>query len=238
MPRKNTRALNIFGSKVQKAYHYPAPTHKTIIEPFAGGAGYSLLHSEHDVILYDVDTNITGAWDYLINASQVDIMSIPLIVSGQDVASLKCSEGAKLVVSWCLNQTGKPNKRLSSWGEYHNARGAACYWSAARRLQMAEISSRIKHWKVITASWESVPDIKATWFIDPPYVGSKSYTFNSVDYQQLADWCKARKGQTIACERSGATWLPFKPLYVGVTQRRFGASSKKTCSEVMWYNAI
>ena len=36
--------LNYFGSKVSTAHKYPAPKHDLIIEPFAGGAGYSLCH--------------------------------------------------------------------------------------------------------------------------------------------------------------------------------------------------
>lgn len=38
--------LNYFGSKVSVAHKYPPPKHDIIIEPFAGGAGYSLCYDE------------------------------------------------------------------------------------------------------------------------------------------------------------------------------------------------
>lgn len=33
-----------FGAKWRAAPHYPPPTHPTVIEPFAGAAGYALRH--------------------------------------------------------------------------------------------------------------------------------------------------------------------------------------------------
>ena len=36
-----------FGSKWQSAKHYPVPEHDIICEPFAGGAGFSLVQTIH-----------------------------------------------------------------------------------------------------------------------------------------------------------------------------------------------
>jgi 16S rRNA G966 N2-methylase RsmD len=58
-----------------------------------------------------------------------------------------------------------------------------------------------------------VPDVEATWFIDPPYqYGGEHYMINSIDYNRLAEFCQSRKGQIIVCENTKAGWLPFKPL--------------------------
>jgi hypothetical protein len=35
--------------------HYPKPQFETIIEPFAGSAGYSLRYASHNVRLYEID---------------------------------------------------------------------------------------------------------------------------------------------------------------------------------------
>jgi hypothetical protein len=57
-----------------------------------------------------------------------------------------------------------------------------------------------------------MPDIEATWFVDPPYnnrAGSY-YIENSIDYVALGTWCHERRGQAIVCENEGADWLPFR----------------------------
>lgn len=70
-----------YGGKFRVALKYPNPIYKTIIEPFAGAAGYSLRHYQHDVRLFDKDEIICGVWDYLIHASSEEILSLPLIES-------------------------------------------------------------------------------------------------------------------------------------------------------------
>ena len=54
-----------YGGKYRAAPKYPAPRHETIVEPFAGSAGYSVRHFARDVRLYDVDPIIVGVWSYL-----------------------------------------------------------------------------------------------------------------------------------------------------------------------------
>ena len=46
---------------------YPPPEHNTIVEPFAGSAGYSLRFPRTPrVILYEKDPIVAGVWQYLI----------------------------------------------------------------------------------------------------------------------------------------------------------------------------
>ena len=56
-----------FGSKWQSAKHYPKPAHDIIVEPFAGGAGYSLNYTDRQVVLWEDDPNLAKLWKWLIN---------------------------------------------------------------------------------------------------------------------------------------------------------------------------
>lgn len=50
----------------KKFDRYPAPTHSTIIEPFAGGAGYSAKYSDRAVTLVERNPKIAAIWKYLL----------------------------------------------------------------------------------------------------------------------------------------------------------------------------
>lgn len=234
----NRRAINIFGSKVMNAHRYPSPRYERIVEPFAGGAGYSLLHHHHDVVLFDSRPEVVNVWRYLILAEPYEIARLPLLKPGQLVSELECSDGGKLLISWCCNQLPKPAKRLSSWGAYHLKRGAACYWGPARRKQAADVAARVKHWGVELADYTEASGIGAsTWFIDPTYQESpKLYGTGQLNYGSLADWCRNRPGQVIVCERAGADWLPFRALYESPTSRRQKGGQRRTCREAVWVN--
>lgn len=230
---RNLRAINYFGSKVSSAHKYPSPTHKRIVEPFAGGAGYSLLHHRNDVVLLDKSPDVIGAWRYLIATEPEEVLRLPLIAAGQDISELECSDGGRLLISWCLNQTATPRRKLSSWGVYHA--GRACYWGAARRRQAALIAGRVKHWTAHVADYREAGDLSATWFVDPPYVdGGQAYPFRELDYSGLAVWCYSRPGQVIVCERDGASWLPFARLFDQPTARRYKVGARQRCSEALW----
>jgi hypothetical protein len=234
MTARNLRAINIFGSKVANAHRYPPPEHETIVEPFAGGAGYSLLHWRHRVILVDADPLIAGVWRYLISTDPADVERLPTIAPGQDVGDLDCCEGGRLLISWCINQTATPCRKLSSWGVYHT--GRACYWGPARRTQAALIAAHVKHWQMFRGNYDQAPDGEATWFVDPPYQdGGRAYRCHVLDYPSLALWCRARRGQVIVCERRGADWLPFRPLYQAPSAHP-QRGTRKRCAEALWSN--
>ena len=56
-----------FGGKKSIAKFYQSPEHNTIIEPFAGAAGYSLHHAtpDHNVILIEKKPEIVDVWHWL-----------------------------------------------------------------------------------------------------------------------------------------------------------------------------
>lgn len=232
----NQRVLNYFGSKVLNARRYPPPEHGTIIEPFAGGAGYSLLYPDREVVLVDRSPDVTDAWSWLIQASPKDVLALPLLEPKQPIRELDIPRGAKLLIGWSCGQTLTPMPYLSSWAEYHNARGAGCYWGPVRRARMAELVPRIRHWMVFRGSYRQLRDVRATWFVDPPYVGCRPYPHDDVVHEDLAVWCRERRGQTIVCERAGATWLPFRPLYESPTSKRYLEGASQRCKEAVWTN--
>jgi len=66
------------------------------------------------------------------------------------------------------------------------------------KIKIAENLHKIRHWKIKCDDYYNVKNVKATWFIDPPYQeGGKYYRYNEIDYTYLAKWCKERKGQVI-----------------------------------------
>lgn len=93
--------------------------------------------------------------------------------------------------------------------------------------------SSIRHWQILRKPYWSLPDIEATWFIDPPYCGpaGRAYKYNQIDYTDLAEWCRSRKGQVIVCEGAGADWLPFRNLGTN-----HNGSAKSLNVEQVWTN--
>lgn len=94
----------------------------------------------------------------------------------------------------------------------------------------------VRHWRIERGSYDTAPDMPATWFVDPPYeLAGKHYRHGSaaLDYEELGRWVRARRGQVIACEAVGATWLPFSPHVVAKTMTRSTGSSSMV--EAIWH---
>lgn len=219
--------FSYFGAKKRNAGKYPAPKHGTIVEPFAGSAGYAHKYFEHDVRLYDCYPPIIDAWQYLISASREDILSLPIVEPGRSISDLELTPGERALIGfWMVRAGANPRDHLvPSWSQNYPNR----FWGYYIRSQIASQVHLIKHWKAELLDYNLVPNESATWFIDPPYqVAGKTYVHNRIDYPQLADWCRSRAGQVIACEAEGATWLPFEPLYEHKGIQR----AKRT--EVVW----
>lgn len=68
---------NYYGGKFRAAPRYPAPQFSTIVEPFAGAAGYSLRYHDRDVILVEKYPVVAEMWRYLIAVSPDEVRRIP-----------------------------------------------------------------------------------------------------------------------------------------------------------------
>lgn len=221
-----------FGGKRRCAPLYPAPRYGKIIEPFAGAAGYSTLYADRDVTLRDASPVVCGVWDYLIHATEQEILSLPVPVAHVDELAV-CQEARWLIGFWLNTGTAHPSKQPSKWMR-DGWRPHSC-WGQTVRAMLASQVGRIRHWGVSCGDYSESPDEEATWFVDPPYkvVGERHYPSKVDDYAALAVWCRSRLGQVIVCERGGADWLPFTPL--GRIKTLCGKSGKVHSEEAVYY---
>lgn len=217
--------FSYYGAKTKIIDKYPAPLHDAIVEPFAGSARYALKYWEHDVYLYDLSEYVVTVWQYLINASRKDILGLPDVPSKVSLDSYNLTDGEKYLIGYCLCR-GKSKPRMIGHG--FNS------W-AKDRDRIADNIYKVKHWKVSRRSFGDVAltDVMATWFIDPPYQEAQQKTTDKylhwqIDYPQLADFIKTRRGQVIACEGSRVDYLPFEFLCLT------GSTSNRTCFEYIY----
>lgn len=215
--------FGFYGGKWRDAAkHYPSPKYGTIVEPFAGSAGYSLRYPSLDVRLYDVDPILVGVWDFLIRASESDVLSIPDVPMNGTVDDLPIAQEARWLVGFWLNRApASPRKRPSAWMRSGIRPGS--FWGDRVRSRLASQLKSIRHWRIEKCSYESVENRRATWFVDPPYQSAgKHYRFGSdrIDFGSLSDWCKSRSGQVVVCENEGSDWLPFESIARVKTTRR------------------
>lgn len=209
--------------------HYPAPTYRTLVEPFAGSAGYSVRYAALDVVLCDSDPVIAGVWSYLTKVTPREILAIPDVPLGGCVDDLGLVQEAAWLVGFWLNRgASRPRKRPSKWMRGGVRPGS--FWGERVRQTIASQVESIRHWRVYNVSYVDCPVAgPATWFVDPPYQGAgKHYSHGSgaIDFTALGRWCRAREGQVIVCENEGADWLPFRPLG-GVKTTRKDARSRE-----------
>lgn len=197
-----------FGSKRTLAKYYPRPVYNRIIEPFAGSAAYSLKHFEHEVTLiekYDVIVNI---WKWLQEASTADVLGLPRLEPGDDLRKIMEPGPARDFMAY-LTQIQSAHRT------YVMAGGTAKRELAGRIKSAAGNLYKIRHWKIRQGDYTNLPNVPATWFIDPPYqYGGDNYILGNkeLDYAALAAWARSRFGQVIVCENTRADWMEFSPM--------------------------
>lgn len=220
-----------YGGKYRIAPRYPKPKYETIIEPFAGSAGYSIRHHAKNVKLFDLNERVCGVWDFLIHAKSKEIMLLPEIFD--DVRELKINQEAKWLIGyWCNKGSCEPRNKPSTWMK--SGVRPDSQWGTAIKIRIASQLENIRHWTCEQKSYEHIENVNATWFIDPPYSAEagRLYTYNAIDYSSLAKWSKERKGQKIVCEMEGADWLPFEKFHTAKGLE--GPKGKKKIKEVIW----
>lgn len=232
-PRQLRPFFGYYGGKWRDALKlYPPPEHETIVEPFAGSAGYSLRYAHRNVILCEIDPVLSAVWLYLTRVKPQEILAIPDLDPDETVDDLHvCQEARWLVGFWLNRGVASPRKSPSKWMRDGIRPGS--FWGERVRQTIASQVEAIGHWKVLNRSYVDCPTPRrATWFVDPPYEeAGRHYRFGSdrIDYPALAAWCYSRPGQVIVCENEGASWLPFRRL-ADVKTTRVDRRSK----EVIW----
>jgi site-specific DNA-adenine methylase len=225
--------FGFYGGKWRDAVkHYPSPENETIVEPFAGSAGYALRYYDRKVILCEIDPTLAAVWSYLVRARESEILALPNLEPHQDVDDLPLMPEARWLIGMWLNRgVSTPRKSPSKWMRDGIRPGS--FWGDRVRQTIARQLSKIRHWRIYNCSYLEAPlSSAATWFIDPPYQrAGKHYRYSSdaIDYADLAEWCKERQGQVIVCENDGADWLPFRALAHVKTTR-----ARRRSKEVVW----
>lgn len=198
-----------YGSKWRGAMKYPPPRYPTVVEPFAGSAGYSTRHHWARVVLVERDPVIAAVWRYLIRADPRRLLALPDVTTTTGALDVEPAERA-LIGLWLNPGNAYPANVPSTWARDYPHR----VWGPRARARLADQVLAIRHWTVIEGEWHEGPGGEATRFVDPPYVvQGKHYRHGpgGIDYEALARACRSWPGQVIACENVGATWLPFAP---------------------------
>jgi hypothetical protein len=159
---------------------------------------------------------------------------LPDLRPGERVRDLEglCGAERTLIGYWISRGQARPAQSPSSW---MTARHGVGFWGPKARLRIAEQLPHIRHWRIIHGSAFEAPDVRATWFIDPPYhVAGRHYRFGSstLDYPELGRWCARRRGLVIVTENLGADWLPFE--YFGRVQANNSRPNLRPSHEVVW----
>lgn len=211
-----------YGSKSKLVDLYPPPKYKTIIEPFAGAAKYSLKYWKNDIILVDKYFVIVELWKWLQKQNKNDIISLPNIYKGDDLRNFDLPKEAKYLIGFCINRGSISPKNVAS--NFNN-------WNSDK-IKIANNLYKIKHWEIKLGDYRDIINEECTWFIDPPYqFGGEFYKENTknINFTDLSKFCLERNGQVIVCENTKANWLNFKPM-----KNFTGAYSKNT--EAIWSN--
>ena len=228
--------FTFYGGKWRAAPKYPQPRYDTVIEPFAGSAGFSVRNHARRVILVEKDPIIAATWRYLLRVLPSEILALPDIEPGQSVHDLGVSQEAGCLIGWWLTRgAAAPNVTRSAWGR--DGRYSRQFWGDSARQRIASQVEQIRHWQLIEGDYTEAPDIEAHWFIDPPYQkAGKHYRHGSkaLDFDSLGEWCRVRRGDVVACENTGAAWLPFQHLMDAKANE--GRTGGKVSREAIWTN--
>lgn len=224
-----------FGGKWRAAPRYPAPKHDTIIEPFAGAAGYSLRYPDRRVILVEKYWQVAAVWRFLICGDPAMVRDTPADIEHVDELPEWVPLGLRWLIGFSLGAgISRPNNCLSAGlRKFRDSGVASSGWCASKRERVASQMPAIRHWQIVQGDYTGAPDVEATWFVDPPYQRAGiNYVHSSkaIDFTALGAWCRTRSGQTIVCEADGANWLPFRPFM------ETNSIGGRTSAEVIWMN--
>ncbi len=232
MANKFGTLFSYYGAKSKIARFYSKPRYKTIIEPFGGGASYSLLYYYHDVIVNEINPAVVSIWRFLQSKEALQwVDKIPeRVEKGQYIKDIveEFIPGAPAPLIELLHSSadqacyGK-DKKFDKIYKF----GAKCWPRLKPRLKY--YIPKIQHWKILSVDFSKILNRKACWFVDPPYSNkaglSYKYNLEPKRYDYIANWVKSRRGQVIVCEDIKADYLKFKPLKRSLEKLIIGESA-------------
>jgi site-specific DNA-adenine methylase len=220
-----------FGSKWRLAPRYPAPLYSTIVEPFAGSAGYSLFRPGKKVVLCDSNPIILSIWRYLLAATPEQILALP-----NDVSSNLSPAEKALIGMWYAKAPTAPREKRTPWVTKYPG---SSWWGVKIKRRIAGQLGALTTWSIGASNYTQLSNKVATWFVDPPYQYNGGHTYPNgsdlIDYNHLREWCESRRGQVIICEGPDAEWLPkWERRLVLPPKYTVGGVHSKSPSEFMW----
>lgn len=221
-----------FGAKHRFARYYPPPAYPTIVEPFAGAAGYSVYWAtpEHKVYLVDSDPLVVRMWHTLQDLDARELL---------DAAESQLTED--YVTSPFIYSIAGGLTRVKPGGQAKTSKMMRDMWPGVRRRIEAALPM-IRNWTVVCGDYHNATLLDATYFVDAPYqpttAGTAAHRYGDkhIDYEELAYWCTRRAdgNQMIVCEQGDADWLPFEVL--GKHRTRMRTDDPQPRTEVYWTN--
>jgi len=229
-----------FGAKWRHASHLAPPRYDTIIEPFAGSAGYSTRWGAgKQVLLVEIDPVICDVWRFLISATPAKIRRLPDIPADSSVDDFNLDPGeAGLIGFWLNRGSAAPAKSPSKWMR-SGVNPESTWWGPSVRERIIGQLDGISRWGIAEANYADSPDLEATWIVDPPYqAAGRSYKYGSdaIDFDALGEWCQSLAGQVVVCENEGADWLPFESFQTMKANCSAGEGRCNESKEVIWTN--
>lgn len=231
-----------YGAKWRLSAKLPPPRLSPIIEPFAGGAGFSTRYGENKpVFLYDTCVETVSIWEYLLTAEEEDILSLPVdpVHRGEHVFTLDIPYPAALLIQrWLTPQGSKRTYRMPPAQRKLVREGYSGVWGEEVKVRIAGQLEGVRLWEVRCSSYSDVVVREAHWHIDPPYqhnlAGADYYRSRGLDYDDLANWCHRLPGDVTVHEQFGADWLPFRTLDPRACSGCIQGSKLKRAHEVFW----
>lgn len=222
--------FSYYGGKSKIAAQYPVPKYPLVIEPFGGSGAYAFRHAAQRVWLNDARPEVAAVYQFLGSPSCAEMIARyvhPHYHEGECPAQQALSDGAPLGLAWWLAIEARSGKYAPSLDVVVTKWGAIKSLAHAR-ARFTTIARKVGHWMFTGLDYRSLPDVEATWFIDPPYTTTGHvYQMPLLNYTELAHWCRARKGHVMVCEQAGASWLDFQDVDDVVRGMQFTA-------EVVW----
>lgn len=173
--------FSFYGAKWRTARRYPAPTFETIVEPFAGSAGYALRYADRKVVLVERDPKVCGVWRYLLRARPAEILALPDLAADETCDSLSATipQEARWLIGFWLNRGSQvPVQRPGKW--MREGLWPTSFWGPFIRERIASQLELIRHWRVLEGDYTIATAAKATWFVDPPYASAgRHYTYGA-----------------------------------------------------------
>lgn len=185
------------------------------------------------VRLYDLSLDVCDLWHFLIHSSERDIAAIPDRFE-RDEDFLKLPRGPRLLCGfWVSKGRAEAAGNLSPWYFKYRNDTDCKVWGPAVKARIIAQKPLLAGWSVDQCCYTRIPMVEAHWHVDPPYNNGPGrrypHSSRAIDFEHLAEWCRALPGAVDVCENVGADWLTFEPLYnvTSTRGRRSGALSQE-----------